>query len=115
VARRGSSAGSIVAVVTAVIGITLRRKCVERLVGQERVAALFKESLTVLSLTIESQVSLVIHRVRLKNFSLPALGSALARDNKAGYGRNSGKGKKSDGKDAKHCKREGGDVGENGV
>jgi len=106
-ARRGSSAGSIV---TTVIGITLRRKCIERLGGQERVAALLKESLIMLSLTIQSQVSHVISLIGLKKISLPALGSAPARHNEAGYGRNGGKGKRSDGKDAKHCKRESGDV-----
>lgn len=73
-------------------------------------AALLKESLSVLSLTIESQVSIVILLIGLKNISLPALGRALTRHNKAGYGRNGGKGKRSDGKDANHCKRESGDV-----
>jgi hypothetical protein len=74
------------------------------------VAALCKELLAVLVLTTERQVSRVIGAVFLKIVGIIPCGSVLARHNKGGHERNGGKGKRNDGKDANHCKRESGDV-----
>lgn len=59
-----------------------------------------------LSFTVIIHVSSVIRVIGLKKVSLPALGRSRAGHNKAGYDRNGGKGKRSDGKEANHCKRE---------